>query len=315
MSKIEKAILKTLAFFEIFSRPLTLEELWHFLSKTRASKLQVLIGLRKLAKKRLILQKNLPAGKAGNYFSLSQSPKIFKDFESCQKVCQKNWQKVALVIKILKFAPFVKNISVINSLSFGTSSEKSDIDILLITKKNRLWTARAFVVGLLELIGQNKNQWYQAGKFCLGFAFDETRLDLKNILGAKKYVWAPYWLANLTPVFDDKIYFQFIKENSWLNINLPNWTAQEVKKIKLKNSWLEKILKGRLGNLLEEWLAKIQIRRVYKDPQNLLASGEAVICHNQMLKMHPDERRPEYQRKWQEKLRQLENLTKKRLLR
>src|SRR3989304_3499089 len=106
MIKIELSILQTLAFFDIFGRPLTLEEIWKYLYKLKASQLQVLIGLEYLQKK----------------------------------------------LKINK-----KNISIINSLAFGTSNENSDIDILMITKKNRLWTTRALVILLLEIIGQNKN--------------------------------------------------------------------------------------------------------------------------------------------------------------
>ena len=194
MSKIEKAILKTLAFFDIFSRPLTLEELWHFLHQFKTSKYQVLIGLRKLAKKGKILEKN-------DYFSLNFNRQIFREYIRRRKICQKNFQKARRYLGLLKILPFVKNISVINSLAFQSSDEKSDIDILLVTKKNRLWFTRALVVLVLEILGQNKNKWYRAGKFCLGFAFDEEVLNLKKFR-LKNDIYFSYWLAMLAPVLD-----------------------------------------------------------------------------------------------------------------
>ena len=237
MTKIEKAILQTLAFFDIFGRPLTLEEIWKYLYKLKASQLQVLIGLE-------YLQKKLKINKKNHYYFLNRQPLIIAEFEKRKLVCQRNWQKVKWVIRLLRFIPFVKNISIINSLAFGTSNENSDIDILMITKKNRLWTTRALVILLLEIIGQNKNKWYQAGKFCLGFAFDESRLNLKAI--KKEYPeHFGYWLATLTPFYDRGIYQELIKANFLVEI-LPNWQAKMINSDLAKSTLFEKLLSGKL---------------------------------------------------------------------
>lgn len=296
MKSIELSILKTLAFFDIFGRPLTLEEIWQFLYKLKASQLQVLIGLENLQKKLKINKKN-------QYNFLSKQSSMMEEFAIKQAICQRNWRKVSWVIKILKFIPFVKNISIINSLAFGTSNEDSDIDILLIAKKNRLWTARAFTVLLLEIIGQNKNKWYQAGKFCLGFAFDESRLDLSEIRQEYPAHFA-YWLANLTPVYDRGIYQKLIEGNLILQI-LPNWQLKRIKIFSPKAVPIEKLLSGKFGDCLEQFLARIQINKVWRDPQNQKAKGMNVIADRSMLKMHPKDRRGKYQKKWLEILRVL----------
>lgn len=299
MNKTQKAILKTLAFFEILGRPLVLEELWRFLYQIRASKLQVLLALKNLQKKQMISQKN-------KYYFLKNHQNTYRTFEEDKNVQEKNWRKVYWVLKILSRAPFVKNISVINSLAFGTSNQNSDIDILIIAQKNRLWTARAFVILLLEIIGQNKNQWYRAGKFCLGFAFDETQLDLESVM-QRKYILSPFWLANLIPVFDRQVYQNLILENQWLSQDLPNWSPPKIEAASTKLSVLEKFLLGHFGDRLEKWLAKIQIKRVWLDPKNQRAVKGSVIANQHMLKIHPADRRPIYQRRW-------EDLTKRLLL-
>jgi len=290
MTRLTKAIIKTLCFFAIFSRPLTLEELWQFLYKTKASKLQVLLALQKMQAKKIIIKKKA-------YFALAINKNIFRIFGENRLICHANWRKVTWVVKILRFTPFVKNISIINSLSFGTSHKNSDIDILIIAKKNRLWTARAFVVFLLELIGQNKNKWQIAGKFCLGFAFDEKRLNLEKIQ-LQKYIYSPYWLANLTPVFDRRIYKNLIIENQWLKQELPNWLPKKVDRVSTKLSIVEKFLNSRIGDRLENWLANIQIKRVWADPENIRGKKGSVIASGSMLKMHPYDKRPEYQSKF-----------------
>lgn len=306
MNKLEKAIIQTLAFFDIMGRPLTLEEIWRFLYQCKTGKLQVLMGLRDLAKKGMVIKRE-------GYCYLKNRRRIISEYQKRKEISNERWKKINWIAKILQRAPFVKNISVINSLSFGTSREGSDIDILLVAKKGRLWTARAMVILLLEVLGQNKNKWYKAGKFCLGFAFDEGRLDLSQIK-YQKDIYFSYWLANLTPVFDSGIYLNLIQENTWFLEELPNWQGKKCKmqistaegkacKIKI----IEKIFTGKFGDKLEKWLAGIQIHRILKDPENK-RKGASVVADDSMLKLHAYDKRKEYQREWQD-------LTKKLILR
>ncbi len=293
MIRIEKAIIKTLAYFEVFGRPLTFEEIWQFLYRTPASKLQVLIALEKLEKKKQIFKKD-------QYYCLIDRKSIIDKFFQNQELIKKRWGKVAWVIKILKLLPFIKNISIINSLSFGTSNEDSDIDLLVITKKGRLWTTRALIVLVLEIVGQNKNKWYKAGKFCLGFAFDETRLNLEKI--AKNFEpHFVYWLANLWPVYDRGFYRKLIEENL-LNKFLPNWQMPTIKNQSQKMGLIEKLISGKFGDRLEEFLAKIQIKKVWSDPKHQGKKG-LVEADRSMLKMHPKDRRGEYLKLWQMRLK------------
>src|SRR3989304_3008070 len=142
MKKIEKAIIKTLAFFDLVGRPLTLEDIWRFLYRVRVGKLQVLMGLRDLVKKGMVIKRE-------GYYYLKNRRRIIPAYQKRKEISKGRWKKVKWMAKIFQLAPFVKNISVINSLSFGTSREDSDIDILLVAKKGRLWTARAFMILLL----------------------------------------------------------------------------------------------------------------------------------------------------------------------
>lgn len=296
MDKVGKAILKTIAFFDVFDRPLILDEIWQFLYCERASQIQVLIGLQKLEKNHQVLQKN-------QYFCLKDRQKIIDDFLSRSQLIRNRWQKVGWIVKIIRHAPFVKNISIINSLSYNNSREDSDIDLLLIAQKNRLWTARAFVILLLEILGQNKNKWYKAGKFCLGFAFDQSRLDMSQIK-FRNDIDFTYWLANLTPVYDRGVYRKLIEANPWLHEELPNWEKKEFKIQNLELGALEKMLSSKLGDRLEKMLAKVQIGRIWQDPKNK-RNAASVIADSSMMKLHPyDKRRLRY-KAWSEKVKNI----------
>ncbi|KKR98833.1 MAG: hypothetical protein UU50_C0015G0002 [Candidatus Uhrbacteria bacterium GW2011_GWC1_41_20] len=209
------------------------------------------------------------------------------------------------------FIPFIKNVSVINSLSFSNSTDRSDIDILIVTAKNRLWTVRAFTVLLLEILNQNKNKWYQANKFCLGFAFDENRLDLTKIK-YKKDIDFTYWLSGLMPVCDRGIYKKLIDENEWIYQELPCWQPKEIIPAPVNKTRLEKFLSGQFGDKLEKFLAKIQINKILKDPINR-RPGASVIADSSMMKLHAFDGRKERQNLWEEGIKR--PLTRKSLMR
>ncbi len=314
MKRIEKTILKTLVYFDILNRPLILDEIWHYLYQEKASKLQVFMGLKSLLSKKVIGQETSP--KSGHiYYFLNGRKEIVPEYFTNFSISQKRWQKVDKVLKIIRLAPFVKMIAVINSLSYNNSNEDSDIDILMVTKGGRLWTARTLTILLLEIIGQNKDQWYKAGKICLGFAFDESRLDMGKIklnLPAGGDIDFIYWLANLTPVYDRGIYRDFIKANHWLHQELPNWQPKELKTEDVKLKTAEKIFLGKFGESLEKWLAKIQINRIWHDPKNK-RQGTSVIADPGMMKLHPYDKRAERQKAWEKKIMALDKKIKNRL--
>ncbi len=104
MTKVEKAILKTIAFFDLNQRPLFLDEVWQFLYQTKTSQINVLIGLQNLEKKGLISKKN-------ELYFLRGKEKILKDFHQREKLLADRWSKTKKFAKFFHFAPFVQNVS------------------------------------------------------------------------------------------------------------------------------------------------------------------------------------------------------------
>lgn len=296
MNKVEKSILQTIIFYDLLEKPLTLEEIWHYLYCEKANKLQVLMGLKNLLAEKIIDQETSP--NQNIYYFLFGRQKIVPDYFNKYRVSLDRWKKVHRVVNLLKFLPYIKNISVINSLSYNNSNEDSDIDILIVAKKGRLWTARAFAILLLEIIGQNKNKWYRAGKFCLGFAFDETRLNLAGLKFSDDIDFT-YLFANLTPVYDRGIYNKMIDENPWVIEELPNWQPKKCKIQNTKFRIIEKMLSGRFGDRLEKWLAKIQIKKIKQDP--IFANRtDFVVAERSLMNLPPLGVRKKRQNQWQD---------------
>lgn len=244
MNKLEKAILKTIAIFNSKSQAATVDQIWQFLH-LKTSRVQVLIDLQNLEKEGQIEKKD-------ELYFLADHVKILKKMAEQEEFLASRWAKVNRMAKILAPAPFTQNISITGSLAEGTSTEESEINLLVVAKKNRAWLAKIFLSAILEAFGQNKSKWYRAGKFSLDMVLDESDLALN------KRDFPASSLANLTPVLDRGAYRQLIESNAWIFEELPNWQEKNVELRSRRYSAIEKFLLSEKVLKLWERLKKFE---------------------------------------------------------
>ncbi len=128
---------------------------------------------------------------------------------------KKLWKKVNLYMKYLFFVPGISCICVCNSLAMKACHTGSDIDLFVITKKNRLWTARIFLTLFFAIVGQRKTQSQHVGKFCLSFFVSEEALNIEKI-ALKNDIYLAYWIETLVPLINKNNTFErFQEENIW----------------------------------------------------------------------------------------------------
>ena len=92
-----------------------------------------------------------------------------------------NNKSIIKAAKILSYLPFIKSIAVVNSLAFFNCDKKSDIDFLIITERNKIWTARALSSVLMHILGLRRYGKKVAKRICLSFYISEEKLDLSYI--------------------------------------------------------------------------------------------------------------------------------------
>lgn len=78
-------------------------------------------------------------------------------------------KKIAYHHKMYAKLPFVEMIFLSNSITFNALDKNSDIDLFVVTKEGRIWTARFFASLIFFFAGikRLKNKIFQ--KFCLSF--------------------------------------------------------------------------------------------------------------------------------------------------
>ncbi|MFH0972516.1 MAG: hypothetical protein V1768_00770 [Patescibacteria group bacterium] len=224
---IQKAIIKVIAFFDLFDYPLTEYEIWKYLDK----KCELQDVTNELKKFNNLMQKRYDF-----YFFKNRECIVDKRINR-RGVTKKKIKKALWVCKIFKFIPWIKMVAIGNIIGTYNLNEQSDIDLFIITKNNKIWTTRFFCVGLLTILGIRPKENNKKDKLCPSFFITEGAMDLsqlmlynnsEDILTNNIDIYFIYWLTGLVVIYDvDKTYEKFIGSNSWIKQCLPNWQGGE----------------------------------------------------------------------------------------
>lgn len=122
--------------------------------------------------------------------------------------------------EVLALIPTVQLVGLTGSLAMNNATSTSDIDLLVVTKENTLWSTRIYAYLLLKLFGlrirKPKNK-AENDKLCLNIWLDE-----KNLKWAKKDLYTAHEIAQVVPLFDRGGYQKFMWANWWAKEFWPN---------------------------------------------------------------------------------------------
>ena len=248
MSGIKKNILATLAYFDLFNYPLTADEVFLFLPvKCDIDDFEYAINCMLID--RLIFRFEKFYTLKNDYFLIERRINGNKKASELIVTAKK-------VSNLLIRFPFVRGIAISGSLSKNYADEDSDIDLFIITAKNKLWIARTLMHCFKKLTFLVNKQHY----FCMNYYIDEKELQIHE-----KNTYTAIEIATLMPLHGDTTFEQFYLANAWTRDYLPNKcmrlsTAKSVKGSSFKHitEWL---FNNRLGDIMDTRLFKITAQR------------------------------------------------------
>lgn len=269
---MEKAILKTLIYADIFDYPLKAWEIHKWLIGKKSTLFQVEKALagKKIGKK--------IKAKAGYYFLNRRVGTVSKRI-SRAKSSKRHLIQVKWVAQTLKIVPWVKLVGVSGSLAMDNSDGSSDIDLFVITQKNRLWLSRIFLLAIFGFLGKRRkreeDETESAGKFCLNLLMDEDHLGI-----SKGDIYLSHEILQMRVIWQrDEIYSKFLEENSWVFKFLPNWTSNVRQNLGKKIRSRKVISQNELINLLEEVIRWLQLRYMGEIKGQEIISKGVVFFH------------------------------------
>ncbi len=311
-----QSILSVIEYFSFFDYAPSFEEIYRFLPEKTTKK-----GLKQeldyLVKKKIIKNLKFKIGNCERYtlgeYSIKDqnSPsdsegKIQNSKSLNQKIrFQISHKKLKnlrfqLYIKLLSLFPQIKLVGLSGSVAMMNAKEVDDIDLFIITAKNRLFTGRLISLLLAAILGirrkfADKSVTFHVSRFtnkvCLNLFFDEKDLSVPQF---KHSLYVAHEVLQMKPIINkDRTYEKFLEANKWVKKFFPNTLILDSKvkrqkaklQFKIKNLVFLKIIFNfslLIFNLIELLLKKIQLLLINR------RKTKEIIMPTQLW-FHPDD--------------------------
>lgn len=213
MNSLSKSILRTLAYADVFDHPLTTEEIHRFLIEKKASLKQVEAVLSQLSK----------INSQTGFCFLKGKKKIVSLRKKRERASEKKLKLAQRVGDWLRLIPWIRLVGVTGALSMKAAKEQDDIDLLIVTARNRLWLTRLLAVLLVELVAKRRRPGDKEVKdrICLNMFLDEDHLGVPR---KERDLFSAHEVCQLMVLWEKgRTYQKFLKGNQWVAKFLPNW--------------------------------------------------------------------------------------------
>ena len=207
--RIKNNILKTLLYYDIFSHPLNSDEIFAFLPENSVSKDYVYDVLKTAA-----VETGSNFGEREGYYYVQPNETNVTKRKSKEAYSKKMWRAAWWITHLIKRFPFVRAVLVTGSLSKNSSDNKSDLDFMVITAKERLWIARTMLMLFKKVFLLNSKKY-----FCINYFITEDYLEIED-----KNFFTATEIAHIKATYNSTLMNKFIETNIWIKKHFPNYT-------------------------------------------------------------------------------------------
>jgi len=294
MSTLEKSILATISFFDIFDYPLTLVEIWQWLyvypePRTKNDEQIKISDIQDVLDKNDSLKGKVEM-KNGFYFLQGRADLVEKRMER-YNIAERKYQKSLKIIKILRLIPYVRMIAVCNTLAYSNARDESDIDLFIICEKGHLWKTRFLVSGFLKFFNLRPTESETRDKICASFFLSEDSLDIIN-LAIDDDIYLKYWITQIYPVYDDGAYAKFLAANNWIKKDFKNiYSVKPTIRRQLGESPLLSAFRSIFSILSENYCRNYQWKILPDNLRQMVNKDTRVMMNDHLLKFHDNDKR------------------------
>ena len=204
---LDKHIIGTLLYYDIFEHPLDARELYSLLPQNSLTPPALQEELNTLAKEGVLQHQD-------GFYNIPGTEKNVAGLRlKRQELAKKRTRMARLMTHVIKRFPYVRAIFLSGDLSKGVADPKSDIDYVIVTAPHRLWICRTMLIAFKKVFLLNSRKY-----FCLNYYVDSAHLELKE----RSYYTATE-IAHLKPLYNFELYLRYMNANAWIKEYFPNY--------------------------------------------------------------------------------------------
>jgi len=264
---LRAAILRTLAYADLFDWPLTPGELQRYLP-IPATPAEITARL----------------SSAGADWSIVDGLVTLRGRESLVAIRRRRaaasariWPTAIRAARALGALPFVRLVAVTGSFAVDAADTDADVDLFVVTADGRLWLSRAATIGIGRVAAH-------AGiTLCPNYLLAESALEL-----TERDRFTAHELGQMVPIVGDSTYRDLLARNDWYRTFLPNHRAPAgaAQQPALARRVTERVLGAAPVDALERWEMRRKTTRLSAGATSPEQRFDAVAC-----KGHFDEHR------------------------
>ncbi|MBL7945138.1 MAG: nucleotidyltransferase domain-containing protein [Flavobacteriales bacterium] len=244
LRSLQRTVLNVLAYFDVFSHPMKVEEIARFAVGTHASTERILQALTGL-------EKNGHVHRSGPYWGLLQVEKNAHERLAAESRARTRMPKAEVMARRIAKFPFVRAVFISGSMSKGCIATDGDIDFFVVTAPGRLWVARTLLVLYKKIFLLNSRR-----DFCVNYFLDTEHLAVedRNLFTATEVV-------TLMPMYGNGTTEAFFSRNAWAFKMLPGAPTPKSRELAIGSARSkglgERLLHGSLGDTLDNWCMQL----------------------------------------------------------
>ena len=198
--KLSQAVLHTVTYSDIFDYPLTAREIQRYLTGVEASLEEVAHAL-----------EEGPVTRTGSYFTLPGREEIISIRAQREARSRKLLPRALWYGRVLGVLPYIRMVALTGSLAMSNMEEGKDIDYMIVTTPNHLWTCRAFALLVARFAR------FEGIRLCPNYLITENALALTD-----QSLYAAHEMTQMIPLSGKEIYTRMRLMNAWTDDYLPN---------------------------------------------------------------------------------------------
>lgn len=221
--------------------------------------------------------------------------KKYFDIKENQSDIEKDFfKKTYKYVNYIKWIPWLKMISIWNSLAMNNANSESDIDLYIVTTRNSMWLNRIIITFLFQIMWVRKNDKSHAGRFCLSFFSTLDWMSFKN-WKIENDIYLYFWIVYMKPILDyDNTYDFFLKLNKeWLEIDeYKDIITNNKKFIQYKKNTKNWLILDKIITILDKITKKLLLPKTLSHFEKIWKPYWVIINDN-LLKFHNNDIRQE----------------------